>query len=146
MNVYPVLDAVGNVPYVLSYVTDLVAVAPVPVHPVVEAIVPPLASAVTVYEFCTHTPYNVLLLLGAIFSLDEYVAVVAFSSSVHPHVYPFLSIFGNSVKTLSNPAYNVLFPSLIQFPFASVYPLTLAISAGVALLLITFVPLVASAV
>ena len=58
MNVYPLLVGAGNVPYVESYVTDLVALAPVPVHPVVDGILPLFAFAVTVYVSGVHTAYK----------------------------------------------------------------------------------------
>ena len=62
LNVYPDLVAsVGSVPYAVLYVTVLVALFPVPVHPVVDVILPPFAFAVNVKAFSFTLPYSVVL-------------------------------------------------------------------------------------
>ena len=75
---------------------------PVPLHPVVDAIVPPFAFAVTVYVLGVHTAYKFTVTpISSVILEVAYEPPLAISIVVpvllvfHPHVYPGLVTVGN---------------------------------------------------
>ena len=78
LNVHPVRVGVGNVPYVESYVTLLLAVDTLP----------PFALNVTVYVFASHCAYRVCAEVIDTF-VDPETAVPPLDAVYHPlNVYP----------------------------------------------------------
>ena len=78
LNVYPVRVGVGNVPYVESYVTLLLAVDTLP----------PFALNVTVNDFAVHCAYRVCAEVIDTF-VDPEIAVPPLAEVNHPlNVYP----------------------------------------------------------
>ena len=105
LNVYPLLDAVASVPYVLSYVTDLL----------VADGFPPFPSYVTVYEFAVQfAVYDLFPVLPfAIFTL--FCGVVPLEPVQPVNVYPVLVGSANVISLLS-VVYDVGFPDAFVPP------------------------------
>ena len=86
----------GNVPYVPLYVTDLVALVPVPVQPVVALIEPLFAFAVTVYGLAVA--FAVYAQFPEITALYAFVVLIWVPPLVWVHllqVYPVSAVAPN---------------------------------------------------